>query len=85
MGSHINAHTPSTHLFHDEAVANRALLTLVCFSVVEIVQLTFITLITHEALATVAGAVTVTLHGDGAHRVAVTGWGRTRGRQDGTM
>lgn len=50
-----------------------------CDSVVEIVQLTFVTLITHEALATVAGTVTVTLHGNGAHWVTVTGWERTAG------
>lgn len=51
-----------------------------CGSVVEIVHLTFVTLITHEALAAVTGSITVTLHGNGAHWVTVTGWGRT---QDG--
>lgn len=86
--SHKNTHKqPETHLFLDKAVAHGAFLTLVCDSVVEIVQLTFVTLIAHEALATVAGAVTVTLHGDGAHRVTVTGWERRGrgGRRDGTM
>lgn len=68
---------PQTHLFLDEAVTNRTFLTLVCVSVMEIVQLTFVTLITHEALTTVTGTVTVTLHGDGAHGVTVTGWQRT--------
>lgn len=50
-------------------------------SVVEIVQLTFVTLITHKALATVAGPVAVTLHGNGAHWVAVTGWRTTQGQR----
>lgn len=60
-------------LLLDKAIANRAFLTLVCDSVVEIVQLTFVTLVTHKALTTVAGTVPVTLHGNGAHRVTVTG------------
>lgn len=47
-----------------------------CGSVVEIVQLTLVTLVTHKALAAVAGTVTVALHGHGAHGVAVAGWGR---------
>lgn len=64
----------STHLLHDKAVANGAFLALVCGSVVEVIHLTFVTLITHEALAAVTGAITATLHGDGAHRVTVTGW-----------
>lgn len=50
-------------------------------SVVEIVQLTFVTLVTHEALTTVAGTITVTLHGNGAHRVTVTGWKTTKDRR----
>lgn len=67
-----------THLFLDKAVAHRTLLTLVCGSVVEIVQLAFVTLVPDEALATQAGPVAVTLHGDGAHRVTVTGCRRTK-------
>lgn len=54
--------------------------------VLEIVQLTFVTLIAHEALATAAGAVVVTLHGNRAHWVTVTGWERTehtRGEGEG--
>lgn len=47
-----------------------------CGSVVEIIQLTPVTLVAHEALATVAGAVTVALHGNGAHGVTITGWGK---------
>ena len=54
-----------------------------CGSVVEVVQLTFVTLITHEALTTATGTVTVTLHGNGAHRVTVTGWERTKDEGDG--
>lgn len=55
-----------------------------CGSVVEVIHLTFVTLITHEALAAVTGAITATLHGDGAHRVTVTGWwGRRRGGGEG--
>lgn len=46
-------------------------------SVVEVVGLTFVTLVAHEALATVAGPVTVALHGYGAHGVTVAGCGRT--------
>lgn len=49
-----------------------------CGSVVEIVHLTFVTLITHEALAAVTGSITVTLHGNGAHWVTVTGWERAQ-------
>lgn len=44
-----------------------------CGSVVEVVELTLITLVPHEALAAGTGAVCVALHGAGAHRVAVTG------------
>lgn len=63
-------------LFHDQAVADGALLALVCGPVVEVVHLAFVTLVTHEALAAVTGAITAALHGDGAHRVAVTSWRR---------
>lgn len=65
------------HLLLDQAVAHRALLALVRGPVLEIVQLTFVTLIAHEPLATAAGAVVVTLHGNRAHWVTVTGWERT--------
>lgn len=63
-------------LLHDQAVAHGALLALVRGSVVEVVHLAFVTLVAHEALAAVAGTITATLHGDGAHRVAVTSWRR---------
>lgn len=42
--------------------------------VLEIVQLTFVTIIAHEPLTTAACAVVVTLHGNGAHWVTVAGW-----------
>lgn len=61
-------------MFFDEAIANWTLLTLVSGSVIEIIHLTFVALVTHEAPAALAGAVAVTLHGSGAHRVTVTGW-----------
>lgn len=63
-------------LLHDQAVADGALLALVRGPVVEVVHLAFVTLVAHEPMATVTGAVTATLHGDGAHRVAVTSWRR---------
>lgn len=64
-----------THLLHDQAVADGALLALVRGPVVEVVHLAFVTLVAHEALAAVTGAVAAALHGDGAHRVAVASWG----------
>lgn len=67
----------SAHLLLEQAIANWAILALVCGSVLEIVQLTFVTLIAHKAMATAAGAVVVTLHGNRAHWVTVTGWERT--------
>lgn len=66
-------------LLHDQAVADGTLLTLVRGPVVEVVHLAFVTLVTHEASAAVTGTVTATLHGDGAHRVAVASW-RRRGK-----
>lgn len=66
---------PYTHLLLDEAITHWAFLTLVRRQVVEVVHLTFVTLIANEALATVTGTITVTLHGNGAHRVTVTGCG----------
>lgn len=71
------------HLLLDQPVADWALLALVRGPVVEIVQLTFVTLIAHEATATAAGAVVVTLHGNRAHWVTVTGWGRTEHTRGG--
>lgn len=67
----------SAYLLLDQAVANWAFLALVRGPVLEIVQLTFVTLIAHEPLATAAGAIVVTLHGNRAHWVTVTGWERT--------
>lgn len=72
------------HLLLDQAVAHRALLALVRGPVLEIVQLTFVTLIAHEPLATAAGAVVVTLHGNRAHWVTVTGWERTEHKRGGS-
>jgi len=66
----------STHLFLYKTIANWAFLTLVSGSVVEIIQLTFVALVTHKALTAAAGTVIVTLHGNGAHWVTVTGWMR---------
>lgn len=43
-------------------------------SVVEIIHLAFVTLVTHKALPTLAGTVTVALHGNGAHWVTVASW-----------
>ena len=77
-----NSHKQTyTHLLLNKAIAHGAFLALVRCSVVEIVQLTFVTLVTHKALATVAGPVAVTLHGNGAHWVTVTGWRRTQGQR----
>lgn len=74
----------SAHLLLDQAVARWALLALVRGPVLEIVQLTFVTLIAHEPLATAAGAVVVTLHGNRAHWVTVTGWERTEHKRGGS-
>lgn len=71
----------SAHLLLDQAVAHWAFLALVRGPVLEIVQLTFVTLIAHEPLATAAGAVAVTLHGNRAHGVTVTGWERTEHKE----
>lgn len=71
------------HLLLDQPVADWALLALVRGPVVEIVQLTFVTLIAHEASAAAAGAVVVTLHGNRAHWVTVTGWERTEHTRGG--
>lgn len=72
-----------THLLHDQAVADGALLALVRGSVVEVVGLALVALVAHEARAAVTGAVAAALHGDGAHRVAVARWGRWAGERWG--
>lgn len=83
-----NSKQPHTHLLFDEAITHWAFLTLVRSQVVEVVHLTFVTLIANKALATVTGTITVTLHGNGAHRVTVTGcgsgWGGGAGWWDGS-